>query len=92
MSLKDKLAAFSAKVRYGDKVLHFIAGIVVAALFIAAGYPNIASLAAIVVGILKEVYDKKYPDKHTADVYDAVATGAGGIFAHLTWLNTIAVL
>ncbi len=41
-------------------------------------------IVGTIAGILKEVYDRRYPKKHTTDVNDAIATslGAGGaIFA-----------
>ncbi|MBA3622972.1 MAG: hypothetical protein H0W48_00580 [Methylibium sp.] len=39
----------------------------------------VAAVAALGVG--KEVYDSRHPDRHTADARDAIATTAGGVLA-----------
>ncbi len=64
-----------------DKTLHFAAG---AAISLAAGVligPIWGLAAAIAAGIYKEIYD--YVDYGRPDVWDAVATAAGGLLAYL---------
>ena len=61
-----------------DKKLHFIAGAVIAGM---VGYftsPVTGFVAAALVGLIKELYDMRNPEKHTADVLDFVATLVGG--------------
>lgn len=61
-----------------DKILHFIAGALIAGL---VGYftaPVAGFVAAALVGLAKESYDMRHPAKHTADVLDFVATVLGG--------------
>jgi hypothetical protein len=62
-----------------DKFMHFICGLVIAALLT----PFIGAYSIVVVAIiaaLKEIYDARHPDKHTADFMDWVATTLGGVF------------
>lgn len=69
-----------------DKLLHYIAGQIVAGLIFiasAAFFPLwitviLSMIVTVVIGILKEVYDKHHPDTHTADFKDAMATIIGG--------------
>lgn len=71
-----------SKVKYGDKIAHFIGGFVVSFLCMALGlHPTDASNVATWVGIGKEVYDYFHPETHTSDIWDCVATGAGGATA-----------
>ena len=61
-----------------DKQMHFIGGLVIAALLT----PFIGAYSIVVVAIvalLKEVYDYCNADKHTADLWDWVATVLGGL-------------
>lgn len=61
-----------------DKILHFVAGAVIAGM---VGYftsPVAGFVAASLAGLLKELYDMRHPAKHTADVLDFVATLIGG--------------
>jgi hypothetical protein len=60
-----------------DKALHFIVGVLIYAVahFIS---PVVGIIAVIVAAVGKEVYDYANRDKHTPDVWDAVATLAGG--------------
>jgi hypothetical protein len=60
-----------------DKQLHFFGGVIIAAALAVAGYGIFAALATTVVGIGKEVYDKRTPG-NTADALDAVYTAAPG--------------
>ena len=36
-------------------------------------------MAALAAGALKEIYDRFHPATHTVDVWDFVATAAGGV-------------
>jgi hypothetical protein len=61
-----------------DKFMHFICGLVIAALLT----PFIGAYSIVVVAViaaLKEIYDARHPDKHTADFWDWVATVLGGV-------------
>ena len=61
-----------------DKFMHFICGFIIAAVLT----PFIGFYAVVVVAIialLKEIYDALHPDKHTADIWDWVATTLGGL-------------
>ena len=72
-----------------DKQVHFLVGAVIA---LALGYilPIVYGLAvAVLMGAIKELYDHFHPATHTVDVWDFVATAAGGavgslfvLFAH----------
>ena len=62
-----------------DKVLHFVGGV-----FLTVGFsiwvpPIPAAGLTCCVGLLKEVYDYMRPTKHTACIYDALSTAAGGL-------------
>jgi len=70
-----------------DKRLHILAGASIAILF--AGVPTVFGhdvimcivlgiYMATVAGVLKELYDKFNPKKHTTDFWDFIATAAGG--------------
>ena len=59
-----------------DKLLHFIAGMIVAAIA-AIVSPNIAFVASILAGSVKEIYDDI--SYRGADLKDLVATIAGGL-------------
>lgn len=61
-----------------DKQMHFIGGLVIAAVLT----PFIGAYSIIIVAIialLKEVYDYMHPESHTADFWDWVATVLGGV-------------
>jgi hypothetical protein len=61
-----------------DKQMHFIGGLVIAALFT----PFIGAYSIVVVAIialLKEIYDYLHKDIHTPDFWDWVATVLGGL-------------
>jgi hypothetical protein len=48
--------------------------------------PFIGAASVFIVAIiaaLKEVYDYMHPDKHTADIWDWVATSLGGVLGML---------
>ena len=86
-ALIAKVNAFLAKLYIpckvpADKQMHFIGGLVIAALLT----PFIGAYSIVVVAIialLKEIYDALHPDKHTADFWDWVATTLGGLFGGL---------
>lgn len=61
-----------------DKALHFIAGVLI---FAVAHFGGIwVGMAAVTVAAVgKEIYDWFHRDKHTPDVWDAVATMLGGL-------------
>ena len=66
-----------------DKQMHFIGGLVIAALLT----PFIGAYSILVVAViaaLKEIYDARHPDKHTADIWDWVATTLGGLVGFVT--------
>ena len=64
-----------------DKQAHFICGLVIAALLTPfIGAYSIAVVA--IVALLKEIYDARHPDKHTADIWDWVATSLGGVLGY----------
>jgi hypothetical protein len=61
-----------------DKQMHFLSGFIIAAVLT----PFIGAYSILVVAIiaaLKEIYDARHPDKHTADFMDWVATALGGL-------------
>ncbi len=61
-----------------DKFMHFACGFIIAAVLT----PFIGAYSILVVAViaaLKEIYDARHPDKHTADFWDWVATTLGGI-------------
>lgn len=62
-----------------DKQAHALGGAVIS---LALGYVfpiYVGIAAAVVAGALKEAYDKLHPDTHTVDVWDFIATSAGGL-------------
>ena len=66
------------KLKNADKIAHFAGGAFVSAVgYYVLPTPGMAIVVPVVVGLLKEVYDKFHPDKHTVDVWDWVATSAG---------------
>ena len=66
-----------------DKLLHYIVGIWIQLIFSKFININVGLIMVIAIGIGKEIYDKKHPDKHTADLYDVIATVLGGITVYL---------
>ena len=63
-----------------DKVAHFSVGVIVYAMlhFIS---PVTGMVGVVAVAFGKEGYDYRHRDKHTPDIWDAVATIAGGLVA-----------
>ena len=68
-----------------DKVRHFAVGVVIYAVAHFAG-PVVGMTAVVAAGVVKEIYDYFHKDPHTPDVWDAVATIAGGGVA---WICTL---
>ena len=64
-----------------DKKLHLIAGAIVAAIvyIVTGGSVMLSILAAVVIGLLKEMYDALHPKDHTVDFWDFAVTGLGGV-------------
>lgn len=62
-----------------DKVLHFTGGSILFALALPLLGGIYAVVAVTIVGFLKEVYDSLNKQSHTPDVWDALATAAGGL-------------
>jgi hypothetical protein len=61
-----------------DKQMHMLSGFIIAAVLT----PFIGAYSILVVAViaaLKEIYDARHPDKHTADFMDWVATVLGGV-------------
>jgi hypothetical protein len=64
-----------------DKQMHFLSGFIIAAVLT----PFIGAYSIVVVAViaaLKEIYDARHPDKHTADIWDWVATSLGGVLGY----------
>jgi hypothetical protein len=82
-ALIAKVNAFLAKLYIpckvpADKQMHFIGGLVIAALLT----PFIGAYSIVVVAVialLKEIYDYLHKDIHTPDFWDWVATVLGGL-------------
>lgn len=83
--LWDKIVALLLRVPI-DKWLHFIAGMVVAAVcVITFGWPGwVGFLAAVVAGLAKEAFDW-YTTK-VVEWKDGVATAIGGLVILVLWL------
>jgi hypothetical protein len=66
-----------------DKQQHFISGAILGIVLT----PFIGAYSIVVVAViaaLKEIYDARHPDKHTADFWDWVATVLGGLVGFVT--------
>ena len=87
-ALIAKVNAFLAKLYIpckvpADKQMHFIGGLVIAALltpFIGAYSITVVAIVAL----LKEIYDYLHKDIHTPDFWDWVATTLGGLVGFVT--------
>lgn len=63
-----------------DKLLHFIAGAAIVYLCSVFLSLSISLLICVIIGFAKEyIYDIRYPNKHTVDLYDALVTVLGGV-------------
>ena len=65
-----------------DKCLHVIAGVIIFAALLHVLGANYALASTIAIGSLKEIYDYLFPEKHTCDILDAVATWVGAVLAY----------
>lgn len=65
-----------------DKALHIIVGVLVYAVAHFVN-PSVGMAAVVVAAVGKEVYDYMHKDKHTPDVWDAIATIGGGVIAFI---------
>lgn len=78
-----------------DKALHALGGALIAAvvylLDVFLGHFGLWLVLAVVViaAIGKEVYDLAHQDRHTPDVYDALATTLGGLLVILPLYQTL---
>ena len=62
-----------------DKTAHFAVGAVLFAVLLPFIGPLYAMVGVTIIGFAKELYDALNKDKHTPDVWDALATAAGGV-------------
>lgn len=62
-----------------DKVAHFTVGVILFALALPFLGGMYSVVAVAIVGFAKEVYDTLHKDNHTPDIWDALATAAGGV-------------
>ena len=62
-----------------DKTAHFASGAVLFAVLLPFVGPVYAMASVTIIGFAKELYDALNKDKHTPDVWDALATAAGGV-------------
>jgi len=69
-----------------DKANHLVYGLIIFGLFKIIFTPLIGIIMCTIFGISKEIYDSFHKDKHTSDIYDAIATIAGGIIGLLILL------
>ena len=68
-----------------DKALHVIVGVLAYMVFHFVS-PVVGLAAAAVAAVGKEIYDYMNRDRHTPDVWDAVATMAGGVAGYICGL------
>lgn len=61
-----------------DKVAHFTVGVILFAVLLPFLGGMYSVVAVAIVGFAKEFYDSLHKESHTPDVWDAVATAAGG--------------
>ena len=62
-----------------DKVMHFASGTILYAALLPFVGSSLALSVIVMIAVAKEIYDSCNPDKHTADMWDAVATTLGGL-------------
>ena len=67
-----------------DKVAHCLGGVVLFAIGQLFGY---GLFLAVLGAITKEIYDYFHQDKHTPDVWDAVATTLVGLLGYIIYLG-----
>jgi len=79
----EKIIAFLNAIP-SDKVYHCLGGVVLFAIGQLFGY---GLLLAVLGAIIKEIYDYRHPESHTADVKDAMATILGGLLGFIIYLG-----
>lgn len=62
-----------------DKVYHFAGGAILFAVLLPFAGPVYAVASVVVIGFAKELYDAMNKANHTPDIWDALATAAGGL-------------
>jgi len=67
-----------------DKLYHFIGGCIIAVIIGLLTFPIIGLYAGVAIGAVKEVYDSKYPEIHTTDANDFIATVVGVLLGYVT--------
>lgn len=82
--IKNTGIFFNLKLIPLDKKLHLGVGFVISILF---GIIFCSTITGLVIsglaGVVKEIYDKFHPSKHTSEMSDIVATLSGGILGCL---------
>ena len=75
-----------------DKQLHWFGGLILSSIF-GLLFQNsfIGLFITCIIGLLKEVYDSFYPDKHTSSMKDFIVTTIGGIFGML-FVNMVFII
>ena len=74
-----------------DKLLHLVAGALIAgAVWAVSGDAAAGIVAAVVIGAGKELLDAGSDGERTPDVWDAVATAAGGVLLWAVVSGTMA--
>lgn len=61
-----------------DKLLHFLAGLLISLVLIVPFGPMVASLAALAAGVAKEGYDRLDDQEGDVELADVMCTWAGG--------------
>jgi hypothetical protein len=79
----EKILAFLNAIP-SDKIAHCLIGVILFAIGQLFGY---GLLFAVLGAIGKEIYDYFHQDKHTPDVWDAVATTLGGLLGYIIYLG-----
>jgi hypothetical protein len=62
-----------------DKVMHCMMGVALFAVLLPFIGPVYAVAAVTGIGFAKELYDSVNKESHTPDIWDALATAAGGL-------------
>lgn len=79
----EKILAFLNNIP-SDKIYHCLGGVI---LFAIGQLFGCGLLVAVIFAIGKEIYDYFHQDKHTPDVWDAVATTLGGLLGYIIYLG-----
>lgn len=77
------MKVFNLSRLHQDKTGHFIAGVLIYYTTLHFIDPFVGLLSVAVVAVGKEVFDCLHRDKHTPDMWDAVATLLGGIIGFI---------